>query len=62
MNDDVFRRLTGMAKDGPDRRFRLEAILSLNVVRFDGTRAQRRETAELLETLAAGDDPWIASM
>jgi hypothetical protein len=62
MSDDVFARLTSMAKDHPDRRFRLEAILSLNVARFEGTAAQRRETAALLEELAAGDDIWVSDL
>jgi len=61
MPDRVFHNLTKRAASDPDRRFRLEAILSLGVVHFEGTREQRRESAELLDRLAADDDIWIAN-
>ncbi|HXV77342.1 MAG TPA: hypothetical protein VD788_13570 [Candidatus Polarisedimenticolaceae bacterium] len=62
VSDDLFRTLSAMAEKDPDRRFRLEAILALNLVRFEGTRRQRRETAALLERLAATDDYWVAEL
>lgn len=60
MTDNAFHELTERAENDPDRRFRLEAIMTLNIVYFEGTRKQRRETAVLLARLAGSDDPWIA--
>ncbi len=62
MPDEVFRELIGMADNNPDRRFRLEAILALNIVRFEGTAKQRREAVEVLERLAATEDRWVAGL
>ena len=49
------------ANAGPDRRFRCEAILRLNLVRFLGTPAQQEMVLKVLDTLAADHDPIIAA-
>jgi hypothetical protein len=49
------------ARSAPDRRFRCEAILELNLVRFLAPRAQQERARELLEQLSRGTDPAIAS-
>lgn len=53
VDDDRLKRLMTVAEKGPDRRFRIEAMLTLNLVRFHGSRGQREETAALLDRLAA---------
>jgi hypothetical protein len=57
-------RLDGIvaaAKGSPDRRFRCEAILQLNAVRFLGVAAQQEKALQVLTALAEDQDPVIAA-
>ncbi len=49
-----------MARNEPGRRFRVEAILALNVVRFMGTEPQKERAISLLTELSALDDPILS--
>ncbi len=49
------------AVGSPDRRFRAEAILGLNTVRWLGKPDERDRALEVLETFAADADPAIAA-
>jgi hypothetical protein len=49
-----------MARNQPDRRFRAEAILQLNFVRWLGTEAQQQRVIELLTELRDLDDPVLS--
>jgi hypothetical protein len=49
-----------MARNQPGRRFRAEAILQLNVVRWLGTEAQQQRAIELLTELRDLDDPVLS--
>ncbi len=53
--------LIDVAQSAPDRRFRAEAILGLHTVRWLGTAEERDRAFEVLDTLAADDDPAIAA-
>jgi hypothetical protein len=53
--------IAAAASAGPDRRFRAEAILQLNLVRFLGAAAQQERVVKVLDTLAADPDPIIAA-
>ena len=59
--DATLEKIVEVATSGPDRRFRGEAILQLNAVRFLGTRTQRDKALSVLNDLAAGKDPVIAA-
>ena len=48
------------AKDSPDRRFRCEAVLSLNIVRSLGTPEEQGRAFEVLEDLAGDPDRKVA--
>jgi hypothetical protein len=56
MSEDDYSLIAGIAEKGPHRRFRLEAILVLNLVRCEGNREQRAAALELLERLVAEDE------
>ena len=49
------------AESAPDRRFRAEAIIGLNTVRWQGTAEERARVFEVLDALAASPDPMIAA-
>jgi hypothetical protein len=53
--------LIDAAENAPDRRFRAEAIIGLNTIRWQGTVEERARAFEVLETLAADADPEIAA-
>ncbi len=48
------------AEDSPDRRFRCEAIIGLNVVRIFGTPEEQNRAIGTLEILVADSDPVIS--
>ena len=48
------------AETSPDRRFRCEAIVGLNIVRFLGTPEERNRAFEVLDELAGDADPIVA--
>jgi hypothetical protein len=50
------------AEGAKERRFRCEAILGLNIVRFFGSTEQRERAYEALDALAGDADPKIAEM
>ncbi len=54
--------IIGVATKGSDRRFRFEAMLSLNIVRFLGSHVQQAKAAETLTALATSLDPLNASV
>jgi hypothetical protein len=58
--DEKLDRLMTRAKSGPDRRFRLEAILQLHFVCHLGVGAQKEKARALLDELAASPDIHIA--
>jgi hypothetical protein len=53
--------IVAAAKGSPDRRFRCEAILQLNAVRFLGAAAQQEKAMQVLTALAEDQDPIIAA-
>jgi hypothetical protein len=53
-------KLIETAEGAADRRFRCEAIVGLNIVRFLGSEAERERAHEVLDALAGDDDPDIA--
>jgi hypothetical protein len=53
--------LIDAAAGAPDRRFRAEAVIGLNTVRWLGTPEERDRALEVLETLSADPDPEIAA-
>lgn len=59
--DEHVEVLAGIAQGHSGRRFRIEAILNLNLIRFEGPRSQRNEAAAVLDELAGSDDPVIAA-
>ena len=54
-------RLQAVARGGPDRRFRSEAMLELQIVATFGARNQRRAAAQALEELRRDPDPIVAA-
>jgi len=54
--------IVSAATGSPDRRFRAETTLELNLVRFLGTPSQREKASSVLDQLAAGSDPVVAAM
>jgi hypothetical protein len=59
--DSKVDSLINRAKSAPDRRFSLEALVTLNFIHHLGPPAQRAKTAELFEELAASQDETIAA-
>jgi len=59
--DARLETILSAAKVDPDRRFRCEAIIELNVVRSLGTRAQQERASGLLAELAAEGDPIVTA-
>ena len=59
--DKKLDEIVTVATKDPDRRFRFESMMSLNIVRFLGKPAQREKAAETLASLAKSDDPIIVS-
>jgi hypothetical protein len=53
--------LIDAAQNGPDRRFRAEAIVGLQTVRWLGTAEERDRAFGVLDALAANPDPDIAA-
>jgi len=49
------------AENAPDRRFRAEAIVGLQTVRWQGTAEERDWAFDVLDTLASNPDPDIAA-
>jgi len=49
-----------VANTGPDRRFRMEAILELNLLRFLGTQAQQERAFAALNQLVSSNDRILA--
>ncbi len=52
--------IAAAASSGPDRRFRLEAILELNLVGFLGTKAQQEKAMASVNELTTSSDPIVA--
>lgn len=60
--DAKLETILDMARNQPDRRFRVEAILGLNVVRFMGTESQKQRAASLLTELSTLEDPVLSEL
>jgi hypothetical protein len=58
--DKKLNDIVGVANAGPDRRFRIEAILGLNLVRFLGRQAQQEKAFAALDQLASSNDRIVA--
>ncbi len=58
--DEKLDAILEMASNQPDRRFRAEAIIHLNLVRLMGTESQKERVVSLLTELSANDDPVIS--
>jgi len=58
--DAKLEAILEMARNQPDRRFRVEAILELNVVRFMGTESQQERVVSFLTELSALEDPVLS--
>lgn len=56
------KAIVDAAKGAPGRRFRLEAICQLSVVRTVGGRGQRREAEAALVRLSKDSDPLVSSL
>jgi hypothetical protein len=56
-----FAAIREMASSCPDRRFRIDAALSLRLVAELGSGRQQQEARETLQALAAGDDAIVAA-
>jgi hypothetical protein len=54
-------RMVAAATGAPSRWQRIEPMCSLALVRRHGTSEQREQASEMLETLARGDDPIVAT-
>ncbi len=50
------------ATASPDVRFRFEALVGLNVVRFLGTPGQKEKTGAVLDRIVAGGSPYLAPL
>lgn len=59
--DNRFEELRKIALDSPDRRFRLEACLSLSLVAKFGSGDQREQAKQALEALAGSTDTLVAA-
>jgi hypothetical protein len=51
-----------LAREVPDRRFRMDALMALRIVRHLGTATQREAVDDVLEELAASEDEMTAEM
>ncbi|MEO8585301.1 MAG: hypothetical protein ABI584_04010 [Acidobacteriota bacterium] len=60
-DDSAMKNILDVAQVGADRRYRLEAIGQLALVRARGPRAHRAKATEALDALAASPDPLIAA-
>ena len=60
ISDAKLETILEMARNQPDRRFRVEAILGLNVVRFMGTESQKERATSLLTELSSSEDPVLS--
>ena len=58
--DQRLETILEMARNQPDRRFRAEATLELNLVRFMGTQAQKEHVVSFLTEMSALDDPVLS--
>jgi hypothetical protein len=58
--DAKLETMLDMARNQPGHRFRLEAILGLNVVRFMGTESQKERVVSLLTELSTLEDPLLS--
>jgi len=61
LDDGKLGRIIAAARSAPDRRFRAEAIVSLNLILYLAPREQRTRAREALETLAGDADPIVAT-
>ena len=59
--DAVVDRIVAMATEGPDRRFRGEALLGAHIVAHRGTPSQQEKVRATLDQIAASGDPDFAS-
>jgi hypothetical protein len=59
--DAMLAKIAAVATSDPDRRFRCEAIVQLDLVRSFGTAAQQEKVLKALDGLAADTDPIIAA-
>ena len=60
LRPDKFEALIEAAREKPDRRFRLEAIIGLNIVGFIGSPEKQEAARAVLDELAGSADPIIA--
>jgi hypothetical protein len=51
-----------LAREVPERRYRIEALMALRIVRHQGTRSQREAVADVLDELVASEDEITAEM
>jgi len=58
--DEKLDTIMEMARNQPDRRFRAEATLELNLVRFMGTESQKERVASFLTEMSALEDPVLS--
>jgi hypothetical protein len=58
--DAKLETIMDMARNQPDRRFRIEAILELNIVRFLGTDSQQERVVSFMTELSALEDPILS--
>jgi hypothetical protein len=58
--DEKLDAIIEMARSQPDRRFRAEAIIHLNLVRVMGSDAQKERVVSLLTELSGLDDPVLS--
>jgi hypothetical protein len=58
--DEKLDTIMEMARNQPDRRFRAEAIIHLNLVRIMGTESQKERAVALLTELSDSEDPVIS--
>lgn len=61
ITDGKLDTIVDRARSAPDRRFRCEAILELNLVRFFATPAQQQRALDVLDELSRSDDTVIAA-
>ncbi len=60
LRPDMFEAILASARENSDRRFRLEAIIGLNIVTFLGSPEQVEKAVAVLDELAGSGDPIIA--
>ncbi len=59
--DSKLDEIIAVAAKDPERRFRSESIMTLNIVRFLGTVSQQEKAAETLSALAKSKDSYTAA-